>query len=312
MKKFFGSRNIWIVFSIIAAFLLLDFGFGLVIETAQSHAKGGDTKNRYYIQNECNDSVLIMGSSRANHHYIPDSIAKRFGVPVYNCGIDGNGIVLAYSFLNNIIENGGRPRMIVYDFFPSFDLYGNADRARALNFLRPVYNRSGIREIIDDIDPNEYVKLNLASYRFNSIFIQILSDAVAPQQSVAKGYKPLQGTIKSEFKPVEKPATEIDSINVKYFKKFVALADEYNIELVFVTSPSFHEYKSADGYAKELRGLMGDREYLYSTFQNDTAFTGHNELFDDPAHLNHVGAEKFTAALLDSINKMNVKFLKNR
>ena len=311
MEKNSFSRSIWIVFSIIAAFLLLDAGFGFVMETAQSHAMGGDTKNRYYIQNECKDSVLIMGSSRANHHYISDSIAKRFGVPVYNCGIDGYGIVLAYSFLNNIIENGGRPRLIIYDFFPWVDLYVNTDSSRALNFLRPVYNRRGIKEIIDDIDTNEYVKLNLASYRFNSIFIQILYDAIV-QQPFAKGYKPLHGTITSEFRHVEKSAEELDSINVKYFKKFLTLADEYDIEIVFVTSPYFHEYKTTSEDANELRDLMGEREFLYITFKNDTAFTGHKELFDDPVHLNHIGAKNFTAAFLDSINKMDVKFLKNR
>ena len=47
---------------------------------------------------------------------------------------------------------------------------------------------------------------------------------------------------------------------------------------------------------------MGNRKYRYITFQNDTAFTGHNELFVDPAHLNHLGAEKITAALLDRIS----------
>lgn len=302
MKHTRAIKNISAVIAVIAGFLVIDYCFGVIIEMVQTRAKGGDTKNLYYINNLSQDSILIMGSSRASHHYVPDTLSKTLEMPAYNCGVDGNGIILAYGFLNNIINNGGRPRMIIYDFFPPFDVYDNNDCTNAINLLKPFYDRPGVKEIIDDISPDEYVKYNLATYRYNSIFIQILSDAVIPLQHTRKGYKPLTGEIGSEFvQKEENSSAGIDSIKVKYFTKFIELTDKYNIDIVFVTSPSFYPVKDAERHQRLLAGVTPNRKYLYFNFLNNPEFTGHKELFVDPSHMNQIGAEKFSKALLDSI-----------
>lgn len=296
-------RNIISTLTIVSvSFLILDYAFGRVIGIAESHAKGGDTFNRYYINNVSEDSILIMGSSRANHHYIPDSIANALNMSAYNCGIDGNGIILAYSFLNNIIRRGACPKLIIYDYFPPFDLYENDDRTKALSHLKPEFDKPGIKEIIDDIDSDEFIKLHFAAYRYNSIFIQVFSDAVNPRQSVTKGYKALSGSIQGRFaRPAKDGLKNIDPVKLKYFRKFLKLAVDNNIRIIFVTSPYFHRTDSSQNYHSLLDSVVDTRSYRYFDFLNNPEFTEQKDLFTDPSHMNDAGAKKFTKALIDSI-----------
>jgi hypothetical protein len=66
MKKFLIRICI---FTFIIVFV--DTFIGFVSEYLREHAKGGSTANNYYIAENCTDDIIILGSSRSTHHYIP-------------------------------------------------------------------------------------------------------------------------------------------------------------------------------------------------------------------------------------------------
>jgi len=302
-----NKRRILFIISILMGILLLDTAFGLGMDYLSSKAKGGDTFNNHYINKCLNDSIVVFGSSRANHHYDTSILEEEFGITAYNAGIDGNGIILAYAFLNNILARGEKPHIVIYDLLPDFDLYDNADRQAALNKIRPYYNASGMKEIIDDIDDKEYFKLHLASYRYNSIFIQIISDAISPRQTVVKGYKPLDGSITDKFISNEDDASRpVDPVKVKYLRRFIGLCEKENIKCVFVTSPYYHKVKDTQLYRRLLKEHSSKHDLLYLNFINDSSFTGQDSLFVDPSHMNRLGAGKFTRLLIDSLKAKNI------
>lgn len=68
MKKFI--IRILTFFAVVA---MIDVAFGYVCRYLNSHAKGGDTLNHYYIAKECDKDILIFGSSRCMHHYVSKS-----------------------------------------------------------------------------------------------------------------------------------------------------------------------------------------------------------------------------------------------
>lgn len=52
-----------------------------------------------YIANKATDDIIILGSSSATHHYVLQIIEDSLGLSCYNCGEEGNGVVLAYGRL---------------------------------------------------------------------------------------------------------------------------------------------------------------------------------------------------------------------
>lgn len=289
--------------SVIIGLMVLDFSFGVAVEYARKNAKGGDTHNNYYILNELRDSVIIMGSSRANHHYVTDSIAARLHTSVYNCDIDGNGILLSYAFLKNMVSRGACPSMIIYELFPIFDLYENDDHTNPLTHLRPAYNAPGVSEVLADIDPDEAIKNRLASYRYNSVFIQNISDAISPKQLTIRGYKPIYGKITTDFQEKINNNVPLDTLKIKYFDKFLRLCDANDIRLIFVTSAQFHKTDLTPSVKRFLRehDITPYGRYRYIDFSDNPDFNCNKELFADPSHLNDDGARLFTRLLLDSI-----------
>ena len=151
MKKFIDKLLV-----LVLLLVGLDICFGMVMDDMYQHAKSGTTSKSTYIANKTNEDVLIFGSSRAVHHYNPQIIEDSLGMSCYNCGYDGNGILLNYGYYQMIIERYA-PKVIVYDVIGEFDFLPG-DNLRFLKGLRPFYKNNMIREYIAGIDNIESIK----------------------------------------------------------------------------------------------------------------------------------------------------------
>ena len=154
MKKYLLRITL---FFIIVAFV--DIAFGKVCDYLRDHTNGGFSGNIHYICEECRDDIIMMGSSRMRHHYVPQVFEDSLGMSCYNAGIDGNGIILSYGFLQMILQRYS-PKLIIYDV-TGFDMYVD-DNAKYLEMLRPYYDKSGISDIFCDVNPMERWKMCIA------------------------------------------------------------------------------------------------------------------------------------------------------
>lgn len=59
-------------------------------------------KTDNFISDEVDANILIFGSSRAAHHYVPSILSDSLDMSCYNCGMDGNGIIYGYGKLKTI------------------------------------------------------------------------------------------------------------------------------------------------------------------------------------------------------------------
>ena len=112
---------------IIILFLLLvaiDFVLGHFLQFVTNQIRIGGQGRDNYIANLANEDILVFGSSKAVHHYNPKIIEDSLGMSCYNCGQDGNGIILDYGRLLMIKERH-QPKTIIVDVNPSFDLILN-------------------------------------------------------------------------------------------------------------------------------------------------------------------------------------------
>ena len=134
----------------------IDLMYGVVCDYLNSHAKGGTTGTQYYIAKQTSEDIIMMGSSRMHHHYVPQIIEESLGMPTYNAGIDGNGIILSYGYLLMITARYS-PRIIIYDI-SGFDC-DKDDNIKYLNNLKEFYKEPGIKDIFLDVKKTERWKM---------------------------------------------------------------------------------------------------------------------------------------------------------
>ena len=169
---------------------LVDTALGICFQTLVDSAKGGETRRVNYICKQTSEDLLIFGSSRALHHYDPLLLEDSLQMSCYNCGKDGNGIILLYGWFK-MIQQRYHPQMIVYDVMPNFDLW-KGDNMAYLPGLRYYYGEPAVDSIFWSVDKNERFKMMVQSYRFNSQFLQIMMDNIKPLRKNINGYVPLE------------------------------------------------------------------------------------------------------------------------
>lgn len=283
--------------------LAIDFAAGRTMAALVNRAKGGDTGRNNYICNQTNEDMIIFGSSRAIHHYDPTLLTKATGFSVYNCGQDGNGILLHYGRWQ-MISQRYHPKVIIYDITPGFDLIEDEDNHKYLKWLKSFYHRKGIPQLFADIDSTETLKMNFSLYRYNSSFIQIVSDNVHPIQALGiAGYRPLVGELDPmKIKPENKKKTApvYDAIKLKYLQRFID--ERGQSKLIFVISPQWYAMREAQ-YAP-IKQLCKQNGIAFVNFANSPKYVHQDRWFKDGSHLNQRGAEEFTRDFCQIITRM--------
>ena len=176
MKKFVGKVLLFLV-----GLVFLDFLVGMGGKYLVSHAKGGDTGLSNYICRQMKDECIIFGSSRGMHHYDPNIISDSIGMSCWNCSMDGNGIVLMYGRYK-MLSSRYTPKVLVYDVFSGYDLIAG-DNNTYLGRLRYYYDEPSVDSIFWSVDEKERFKMMSYCYRYNSQWLQLISDNIHHLQS---------------------------------------------------------------------------------------------------------------------------------
>lgn len=293
MKKYL--RNI-ILFFVAAA--VIDFLFGKACQYMNDHSKGGGVKSRYYVCKESNEDVLVFGSSRAKHHYVPDIIEDSLHMTCYNTGEDGNGIILCYGFLKMITERY-TPKLIIYDV-TGFDMYED-DNMKYLDLMKPFYYEKGIDSIFWSVEPKTRILMLSNLYRYNTSCLRVLGNFIHPMSNYPKGYLALHKTM--DYEPEIKVEKEevIDTLKIQYFERFIRLVQNKDISFVCCVSPSYKAPVDDDKYepVKQLCELY-NVPFLY--YGAESSITKEKSFFKDRKHLNDKGARLYTSLLMSLIN----------
>ena len=294
MKKFIAK-----VMLLLLIVVSVDHLFGLCMQYAVNQIQIGGMGRDNYICMRANEDLLIFGSSRAAHHYNATMLEDALGLSCYNCGEDGNGIILNYGrFL--MCKERKSPKFVLYDLANGFDLLKN-DNTQYLGWLRPRYDRVGISEIFKDVDEKEALKMQSYMYRFNSRFLQnlIVYFTGISADTGMKGFRPLVGEM-DQLKlklPTENTPQEyvFDDLKIKYLNKFIAEVGQ-EAELIFVYSPIWYgaNKKSIEPVLK----ICKEKNIKFIDFSNDPKYVHNDVYFKDGSHLNDRGADEFTKDLI--------------
>lgn len=293
----------------LAIMFLLDRGFGLAMKYLQDHAKGGYVKHHNYILHQANEDILIFGSSRAIHHYNPQIIEDSLGLSCYNCGQDGNGIVLFYGWWQMLKERHV-PKIIIYEITPDFDVKIGDDNNRYLGWLRSEYDNRLVQQIFEDIDSTEKYKMQSMMYRYNSKFLQNITDYIHPLFHISpNGYLPAVGeldTMKIKKPEIKENIIEYDSLKLKYVEYLIKDCMESDVTLVFAVSPLWYGMDISN--VEPITSLCYKYGIPLYDYSNDKRYVGQNKYFKDGMHLNERGADYYTS---NFCSKLKLE-LKNR
>ena len=268
----------------------------MVFNFLEAHAKG-ESGRQIYIHNQLKTSYLIMGSSRAEHHYNPAILT-----PYYNIGEDKMGILFNIGRLE-LIKERSKIHSIIYDVEPDYDLLLQDPNSSYLGYLRPYYWHGHIKEIFWDVDSSEKYKMLLPFYAYNSRLLKLLADQKAKDMTLQKGYIPYKGW--QEIIKERLPQDKHDPLKYTYMKRLISYCKHSNIELIFTVSPQL-SYES-DSVFKPFKKMCQANHIPFLNHYCDKRDTRHRKLFHNANHLNSNGADLFTAEIDREIKKIRLK-----
>ena len=267
-----------------------------------SNAKYNQSREINYILNEVKSDVLIFGSSRASHHYIPSIISDSLKLSVYNCGHDGQCIYYHYCLLKMIKERY-LPEIIILDLFYS-ELFVSANaNLENIKLLTPFYgNDEDLDSLINSISPFEKYKMTSKLYRYNSKLTDIFIDNfIKTDQNWENGYVPIFDEMKTvkylKFSSVEQI---VEQGKISYLEKFITFCKENNIKLLLCVSPVHYICEDKEGFIPAQKIAEKHDVPILDHYCN-SSFSKNNSLFKDETHLNHNGATIFSSIIRQEI-----------
>ena len=100
MRKFIYSILILLV-AVIAG----DWAMGRWLRHIYEHTHCDEIGRLNYISDSVTADIVVLGSSRALHHYVPSTITDSTGLSCYNCGFENEGIVFHYALCCDSCSN---------------------------------------------------------------------------------------------------------------------------------------------------------------------------------------------------------------
>jgi hypothetical protein len=283
--------------------ILLDVVIGRTLENFYFKEKSGVHYLTTYAMDSTEAEILVFGSSRANHHYVPEVFEDSLGLTYFNTGRDGNGIFYQLSVLRSVLKRY-KPKIVILDYFDA--LHENRADYDRMSSLLPYYkSHPEIRDLLELRSPYERIKLLSHIYPYNSQLITILVGNLEmnkARKSSNNGYVRLDNIWGKEIDTFQlSPNSEIDSNKYNAFIEFLELTESNHIVLFVVYSPIYCYEKNREEFQLVANICSQYKQVTFLDYYLDEDFVSNRELFQDIVHLNHEGALLFSKKIVNII-----------
>lgn len=255
-------------------------------------------RTTYSIEQTTAD-VIVFGSSKANHNYVPDIFEKELGLSFYNAGRDGASIFYHLAVLKSILKRH-KPNFVILDFAGKFDK--SRESYERLSSLLPYYEKhKEIRKIVEQKSPYERIKLVSRIYPFNSMLVTIIVGNMKfnrNRKDDQKGYVALKKEWQVDIDSVNVQSFyEIDKNKINALREFIDCSKQADIQLVVVFSPIYYLY-NRDYTLDLLHETCSEKNVSFYDFSKTEIFLSNKKLFQDRSHLNQNGARVFSDMMI--------------
>lgn len=297
MKRFIFKLTI-----LLGILILADVALGGVFKL-YDFTKSGEIGKINKIMREATPELLILGSSRASHHYNPSILQDSLNISVLNAGLDGHGLPFGYGFFLGVSKRT-TPQYIICDLHPLFDMH--EDKASSdVSALYPYINIDGIDRLIFDFEPSDRIKTKSSSYRLNSALFRLLPSIISNRPYREDGYLPLKGCIDTVISIHPKVITQpLDSNKIKYLQRLVKQAQAKGCRIILTVSPMFSVNTSLIEAFKDEIDIFSREGIIVLWHLDDSRFVNHREYFQDATHMNQIGTDKYTRIIASELKAL--------
>ena len=254
-----------------------------------------------YQLNEHQSDLLILGASKAMHHYDVKMLEDSLHCTVYNMGCDGQNIHYQYMCLLKALENGP-VKTVILDI-----AYNQVSK----KWEKPLYNyhkwfywkNSYAKEYLDKVNGWwEPIFMYSACLQYNSNLVDCFRCLRMNDKRGYKGYIAMPDNEKMYRNDDvdNNESFEYSELLIDYLNKIVRICYEKNIRLIMCQSPSRQANKQFDIFIEDF-AIENNLEYW--NYKDINNISDRIEMFYDPNHLTGQGADLFTNIIITQIKK---------
>ena len=293
MKKFL-LFTIKTIFIIILLAVLLDYSYTSI------YLKSSNRNKIEYVYNSQpqNYDVVILGSSRANNHFVSEMFEQK-GLKTYNYGMSGGHLFEASLMLKLMLERNYKIKNIILET----DLNLSNDKRSetvAAKFL-PYLHHSEIIKNHFSKEPDFNKLYYIPFYRY-SIFDALIGFREAyktlssqPTNVLDKGGFHALGNKKGNMK---NDISTLKPLKNKYYEEIKQLCRQHHINLIAVMTPMCENTKGMNYFDKVKKSYPEIHNYENAVIED--------KYFSSCGHMNDAGARMFTAKIIkDFFNKQS-------
>ena len=285
MKKFILFAFTTLIVTVLIA-VVLDFLY------TQVYLQASDRGKIDYVYNSKprNYDVVILGSSRANNHFVTQMFEDK-GLKAFNYGISGGHLFEASLLLKLMVERNYSIKNVIIETDLNLSNESRSD-AVAAKFLPYIYCSKTIenhfRNEVDFwqlyyIPFYRYVKFD-SSIGFREMYKNMMKE---PTNTLKNGGFYALGNNKGNMK---NDIRALKPIHNKYYEEIKQICAERNINLIAVMTPMCSNTKGLDYFEKVNK--------IYPEIHNYENVVVGDEYFSSCGHMNDKGARIFTAKII--------------
>lgn len=259
-----------------------------------------------------NSDVIILGSSRALHHFDSEVIEKHLEKKVYNAGRGGQGLPYSRLVVDVICEKN-TPGLFVLQVEPG-DLMKGTYREHSSKLAKtlPFVDRSKkAKELFLSSARWNRLKYMSHSGRFNGLLLFYFFDKTGKDNFV-KGYEPLHKSTditslnKMSYRIGKSGTADISQQALDDLREMIRLIRDAGSKVVLVSSPRWCKKQvMPESYSEiaqlvEMIAVEENVPYIKILQETHPVFNDPS-LFADSAHLNHKGAVVFSQIVAESL-----------
>lgn len=299
MKKF-----IYTILIMLALVIAGDWGLGCWLRYAYTHTSHDEIGRLNMICDSVTADVIVLGSSRALHHYVPSIVTDSTGLSCYNCGFENEGIVFHYALLR-MLQQRYSPRLVIYELTYDYDIQFLYERPVNLKHIHTMADLRCRDSILASVDPWERVSMLSHIYPYHSLAFTIMASqkpSIYDSPQVDNGYIPqfkqMRHSSDWQFQP-QKLDDRIDELKLGYLKKLIA---ENAGHLLVAVSPRY--LSPEDDIYGIVEDLCRKHGVPFVCMMSDPIISRDITLWEDDGHLNHTGAQAFTRKMMPHIKQI--------
>lgn len=237
--------------------------------------------------------VIILGSSRAENHVIPEMFQK-LGLSTYNLGISGGNLCENCLMLKTFFEKGNTTDKILFQLDLNFQSEAPAEGVKAFYLPYLPINKTVYTHYSENTNDLSVLK-DVPFYRYCAFdskigFREIIMTLIHKENKTnsASGFDPLDGKLNGS-KKYDLPVTV--SHKNKYYDQIVTICKANKVKLIVFSAP-FCSQVTNEFFFSKLKQKIPELHDYSKAIKEDS-------LFSSCGHMNKNGAEVFTKILIE-------------